>query len=110
MIEIIIKILFILVAVFVVDFIWALYIKYISDLEENKSATTGTIIYLLGGIVIIAYTTQYFYLIPAAIGAFFGTKYSVRFKKYLIKNHYDEISYMKYLFRKIKRLFKIKND
>ncbi len=68
-------------AVFTVDYLWALYIRYVSEKAAHKAAIFGTCIYILAAINVLAYTSNHWYLIPAMIGGYAGTWYAVHSSK-----------------------------
>jgi hypothetical protein len=72
---------------FIVDFIWVFYNKNTIHNNSNIAGLLATLIYLLGGINIISYTSNKILLIPAALGAFFGTKAAIKFSEYLNKKN-----------------------
>ncbi len=86
MIEVIITVISVFAAVFFVDIIWVFYIKYVSKSEAIKSSITAVILYILSAVVIIAYTSNNWYLIPASCGGFFGTYVAIKLHDYLEKN------------------------
>lgn len=63
---------------FLADVIWTYYFIYIEKRYPIRAATTGTLIYLLSSFVTIKWMENQSYLIPACLGAFLGTWYTVR--------------------------------
>lgn len=81
--EIIITIILVFAAVFFADIIWVFYIKYVAKSEAIRASITAVILYILSAIVIIAYTSNIWYLVPASIGGFFGTYTAIKLHDYL---------------------------
>lgn len=63
---------------FLVDFTWTYYFIYIEKRYPVRAAFTGTLIYLLSSYCTMKWLENVNYLIPACIGAFLGTWYTVR--------------------------------
>jgi len=83
--EVIITIISVFAAVFFADIIWVFYIKYVAQSEALKASVTAVILYVLSAIVIIAYTSNIWYLVPASIGGFFGTYAAIKLHDFLQK-------------------------
>lgn len=66
---------------FSMDMLWVLYIKYIESNHPVLAGISGSVLYLLSGYVVIAYVENTLMLIPAVIGAFCGTYFTVVFFK-----------------------------
>lgn len=68
------------------DILWVFYIRRTSEGKAVAAALFSASIVLLGGLVVLAYVGNMWYLIPAALGAFVGTiitvKFDIRDKKY----------------------------
>ncbi len=66
------------------DVLWVFYIRRTSEGKAVSAAIFSAFIILLGGLVILAYVNNQWYLIPAAFGAFVGTLITIKFdfKKY----------------------------
>lgn len=73
MIEIAALHLFVFVACFALDFVWAYYTKAVTERAEWRAAWWAAGIMVLGGIGQIGYVNDPVLLIPAALGAFGGT-------------------------------------
>lgn len=67
MMEFILTAITVFVAVFFADIIWVFYIKYVAESEAIRASITAVILYVLSAIVIIAYTSNIWHLIPACI-------------------------------------------
>jgi O-antigen/teichoic acid export membrane protein len=68
------------IAVFVVDIFYTYYLK---SINENKAITAGfwgAVVWLIGSIAVIEYTADHMLLIPACIGAFFGTWVGIKIR------------------------------
>lgn len=81
--EVIITIISVFAAVFIADIIWVFYIKYVAESEAVRASITAVILYILSAIVVIAYTSNIWYLVPASIGGFFGTYAAIKLHDYL---------------------------
>ena len=57
----------------VTDVVWALYIRQTSHGNALKSAIWAALIILFGAFTVVSYVNNTRMLIPAALGAFFGT-------------------------------------
>lgn len=64
---------FVFLAVIVVDFAWAKYIKTTAERKAVSAGLWAMFLYVLGGYVVTQYTEQPLMLIPASLGAFVGT-------------------------------------
>jgi hypothetical protein len=61
----------------IADVVWARWSIATSQLHALRSAVWGVLIILLGAISIFAYSVSAWFLIPAAMGGFVGTYFSV---------------------------------
>ncbi len=61
------------------DIIWVFYIRRTSSGKALSAAFSSSILILVGGLVIVAYVGNQWYLIPAAMGAFLGTILTIKF-------------------------------
>jgi branched-subunit amino acid ABC-type transport system permease component len=81
-----IEAILIFLATAVSDILWVFYIRRTSEGKAVSAASFSASIVLLGGLVVLAYVGNMWYLIPAALGAFVGTiitiKFDIREKKY----------------------------
>jgi len=59
------------------DMLWAFYIRRTNEGKVFWAALFSAIIILSGGLVVVAYVDNNWYLIPAAVGAFVGTVISI---------------------------------
>lgn len=60
-------------SMFIVDFVNAIYIRHIQNDSAIQSAATSVFIFLVHSVAIIGYVGNNMLLIPAGLGAFFGT-------------------------------------
>lgn len=75
-----IKILLVFCVVFLNDFIWTIYIKRVQQRKAFFAALYSMIIYGFSSIVILQYIENNWLLIPALIGAFFGTLVAMKYE------------------------------
>lgn len=61
------------VAVFVLDILWALYIKRVGRGDRIKAANLAAVLYVLGAFVITEYVGNPWMLVPAVVGSWLGT-------------------------------------
>ena len=61
------------------DYGWAVYISKVQAAQALSSATWSVVLFLMGSIGIVAFTTNIWYLLPAAVGAFVGTYLGVKY-------------------------------
>jgi len=66
---------------FVIDVLWAVYISEIAKNKPLSSAIAGGFLYTLGALVTIAYVSNPWMILPAVIGGFFGTYFTVKINK-----------------------------
>ena len=73
------------VAVFVsmtiLDILWALYIARVGEKKPLSSACMATFMWVFGAFVVVSYTEDPVYLVPAAIGSFIGTYFAVKYDR-----------------------------
>jgi hypothetical protein len=67
------------VTVFSLDFVWAKYTQAVAGNAAWLAAGTAIVIYALGGVATLGYTSNPWLLLPAVAGAFAGTFTAVRF-------------------------------
>lgn len=67
----------VLCAVAILDILWVFYVDAIKNYKAVSSALLASLVYILGGAAIIAYTSDVVNLIAAFIGAFVGTYFAV---------------------------------
>lgn len=81
-----IEAILIFLATTVSDILWVLYIRRTSEGKAIAAASFSASIVIIGGLVVLAYVGNTWYLVPAALGAFVGTlitiKFDLRNKKY----------------------------
>lgn len=63
---------------FFADVAWAKYFLAIAEKQSIRSAAWSAALILLGGITVIGYTENKWMIVPAALGAFIGTWWTVR--------------------------------
>lgn len=73
------KALLVFLAVFAMDFIWAVYTLAMVERSAFMASSYAGMIILLSGAAQIGYTKNHWLLIPAFIGAFAGTFAAVNF-------------------------------
>jgi hypothetical protein len=66
------------ICLFVVDYCWTKWTSHVSDNNPHKAGLWSVAIVMLGGLSVIAYTTNHWLIIPAGIGAYFGTRFAVK--------------------------------
>ena len=74
------KALLVFLALFVLDFIWGLYIKAVSQSRAVTAAAWSVPIYVIGGLATVQYVQDPWLLLPAGLGSFFGTYCGVKLK------------------------------
>ena len=81
------EVILIFLATAVSDVLWVFYIRRTSKGKAISAAAFSSFIVLLGGLVVLAYVDNMWYLIPAALGAFAGTIISIKLDiKFDIRN------------------------
>jgi len=68
-------------AYIIVDAMYAYYTILVVELRPVKSATVGSLIHFLLAFGVINYTDNFLYVIPLAVGSWFGTYLAVKNKK-----------------------------
>ena len=68
------------IAVFVVDIIYTYYLKAVNDNAGIKAGFWGGVVWLIGSYAVIEYTADHWLLIPACLGAFFGTWVGIKIR------------------------------
>lgn len=71
----------------VIDCLYAAYIISVNRGQAVLASTCTAIIYSLLAFGVLSYSKNTWYLIPLASGAFLGTFITVKFRKYLPKEH-----------------------
>lgn len=72
---------FVFLMMMMTDMFWAIYLRRAAQGKPFMAASMASILLLLGGYVVIAYTEDRMMLIPAALGAFVGTYITVWWDK-----------------------------
>ena len=72
------KFLLVFIATGVGDMFWTFYIRRTSEGKALQASLFSAAIMIAGGIVIITYVENKWYLIPATLGAFVGTYFTVK--------------------------------
>ena len=75
------EIIIIAAVTFVIDILWAVYISEVAKNKPLSSAIAGSFLYMLGTLVTIAYVSNPWMILPAVIGGFFGTYFTVKINK-----------------------------
>jgi len=70
--------LLIMLAVAVGDYLWTIYINYVSAKRPHMAALAGTAIYMFGAFNVVSYTSNHWYLVPAVVGGYLGTWFAVK--------------------------------
>ena len=60
-------------AVFFTDIFYTWYLRSVQEEQIVKASLWATVVFLVACIAVINYTTNYWLLIPAGLGAFSGT-------------------------------------
>ena len=60
-------------AVFFTDIFYTYYLKAVQEEQTIKASFWAVIVFVIACVAVINYTTNYWLLIPAGIGAFCGT-------------------------------------
>ncbi len=71
----------VMVAYFVVDAMYAHYTLSVAELKAIPAANTGSLMHFLLALGVLSYVQNYLYIIPIAIGSWFGTHMIVSRKK-----------------------------
>jgi uncharacterized membrane protein YfcA len=74
------------IAVTAVDLFYTYYLKSINENKAVVAGIWGSIVWLVGSIAVIEYTSNHWLLIPACMGAFFGTYIGIKLRKLKEKN------------------------
>ncbi len=73
-----IKYIFIFIALFFTDIIWALYIRWSASGKAVKAAILSVLIYIIGAFTFAEFIKDTWVLIPASIGCFAGTYVTIK--------------------------------
>ena len=68
------------VAVTVVDIFYTYYLKSVNENRALVAGFWGAVVWLIGSIAVIEYTANHWLLIPACMGAFFGTWIGIKLR------------------------------
>ena len=69
------------VLIFVLDILWVFYMKHVHLENAHRSAATSSVLYLMSATVVMQYTSDHRYVIPAVLGAYAGTYVAVQLAK-----------------------------
>ena len=72
------KFLLVFLATGIGDMLWTFYIRRTGEGKAIQAALFSTAIMVTGGVVVITYVEDKWYLIPAALGALVGTYFAVK--------------------------------
>ncbi len=65
----------------IVDIAWTLYLIKVEERSVFQSGMCAVVIYLLGALIVLSYSSNHLLIIPAVLGSFIGTAGTVWFKK-----------------------------
>lgn len=68
-------------ATFILDLVWAEYIRAIGDEKANRGAFFAALVFLLSALATIQYVDNHAMTIPAALGGAAGTYFSIKRKR-----------------------------
>ena len=71
------KVVSVIGAMAVGDFVWAKYISSIATIQPIVAANWSVLVVFLGAYVVVSYVEDRRMIIPAAIGAWIGTYYGI---------------------------------
>ena len=71
--------IFTFLAVFFVDIFYTYYLRAVNESRAVTASGWGAIVWLIGSLAVIEYTTNHWLLIPACLGAFCGTYVGIKF-------------------------------
>ena len=71
----------VMLAYFVVDAMYAYYTLSVSRLNALASANTGALMHFLLALGVLSYVGNYLYIVPIAVGSWFGTFYIIKKEK-----------------------------
>jgi uncharacterized membrane protein YfcA len=69
------------IAVFLTDVLYIYFVKAIQNDKTLQAAFWSVIVTLTASITVISYTEDHYALIPALLGAFFGTYIGMKIRK-----------------------------
>ena len=68
-------------AVFFTDIFYTYYLKAIQEEQILKASLWAVVVFVIACVAVINYTTNYWLLIPAGLGAFCGTYVGMKIRK-----------------------------
>jgi uncharacterized membrane protein YfcA len=68
-------------ALFFTDVFYTYYLKAVQDNDALKASIWGVVVFFVAAIAVVNYTTNHWLMIPACLGAFFGTYVGIRIRK-----------------------------
>jgi hypothetical protein len=71
----------VMLAYFIVDAMYAHYTLSVAELKAISAANTGALMHFLLALGVLSYVQNYLYIIPIAIGSWFGTYVIVNMEK-----------------------------
>ena len=73
--------LFVFLAITIADVCWTFYFIKIEERKSVAAGIWGSIIYICGAFSVLSYTQDKTLIIPAVLGAFIGTYFTIEYKK-----------------------------
>jgi amino acid transporter len=67
--------------IFFADIFYTYYLKAVHEEKKLKASFWATLVYVIAATAIIEYNSNHMLLIPAGLGAFFGTWVGMKFRK-----------------------------
>lgn len=71
----------VMLAYFVIDAMYAYYTLSVARLNALAAANIGALMYFLVALGVLSYVENYLYILPIAIGSWFGTFYIIKKEK-----------------------------
>ena len=68
-------------ALFFTDVFYTYYLRSVQNDEILKSSIWAVVVFLIASVAVINYTNDHIMLIPACLGAFFGTMVGMKLRK-----------------------------
>lgn len=68
-------------AVFFTDIFYTYYLKAVQEDQTMKASLWAAVVFVIACVAIINYTTNYWLLIPAGLGAFCGTYVGMKIRE-----------------------------
>lgn len=69
-------------AIFCLDVVYTYYLRCVATNNVLGASFWSIACYLLGSVAVINYTTNHWLMIPACLGAFFGTYVGMKLRKH----------------------------